>query len=128
MVPEARDITSRPTSVEPVKATLATSGCSMRRVPMTEPLPDTTWSTPSGMPATRASSARRSAVRGVISAGFTMMVFPVARAGPTFQEVMAIGKFHGTMAATTPSGSWKVMSTPPATGTVAPRCLSTAPA
>ena len=69
---------------------------------------------------------RRSA--GSISAGLTTMVLPVASAGPTFHDVMAMGKFHGTMAATTPSGSWKVMSTPPATGTVAPRCLSTAPA
>ncbi len=55
------------------------------------------------------------------------MVLPVARAGPTFHDVMATGKFHGTMAPTTPSGSRNVMSTPPATGTVAPRCLSTAP-
>ena len=64
----------------------------------------------------------------MISAGLTTIVLPVARAGPTFHDVMAIGKFQGTMAPTTPSGSWKVMSTPPATGTVAPRCLSTAPA
>ena len=116
MVPAARAMTSRPTSVEPVKATLATSGCSTSRVPTTEPLPTTTWSTPSGMPASRASSARRRAVSGVISAGLTTMVLPVASAGPTFHEVMAMGKFHGTMAATTPRGSWKVMSTPPATG------------
>ena len=128
MVPEARVITSLPTSVDPVKATLATSGCSASRVPTTEPLPVTTCRTPSGRPASRPSSARRSAVSGVISAGFTTMVLPVARAGPTFHEVMATGKFHGMMAPTTPSGSWKVMSTPPATGTVAPRCLSTAPA
>ena len=128
IVPDARAITSRPISVEPVKATLATSGCSTSRVPTVLPLPTTTWNTPSGMPASRASSARRSADSGVISAGFTTMVLPVARAGPIFHEVMASGKFHGTMAATTPSGSWKVMSTPPATGTVAPRCLSTAPA
>ena len=61
MVPEARRITSRPTSVDPVKATLATSGCSTSRVPTTDPLPATTCSTPSGMPASRASSASRSA-------------------------------------------------------------------
>ncbi len=127
-VPAARAITSRPTSVEPVKATLATPGCSTRRVPTVDPLPTTTWTTPSGIPASRASSASRRAVSGVASAGLTTMVLPVARAGPTFHEVMAMGKFHGTMAATTPNGSWKVMSTPPATGTVAPRCLSTAPA
>jgi hypothetical protein len=67
-------------------------------------------------------------VSGVISDGLTTTVLPVASAGATFHEVIAIGKFHGTIAATTPSGSWKVMSTPPSTGTVAPRCLSTAPA
>lgn len=98
-------MTSRPTSVEPVKATLATSGCSARWVPITDPLPGTTWNTPSGNPASRASSARRRAVRGVTSAGLTTMVLAVARAGPTFHEVIAIGKFQGTMAPTTPSGS-----------------------
>ena len=82
MVPDARAMTSRPTSVEPVKATLATSGCSTSRVPTTDPLPITTSSTPSGMPASSASSARRRAVSGVISAGLTTMVLPVARAGP----------------------------------------------
>ncbi len=41
----------RPTSVEPVKATLATSGCSHRRAPQVEPGPATTLTTPSGMPA-----------------------------------------------------------------------------
>ena len=124
----ARAITSRPTSVEPVKATLATSGWSTSRAPTTGPVPTTTWSTPSGIPAARANSANRRAVSGVISAGLTTMVLPVAKAGPIFHEAMAMGKFHGMMAATTPSGSWKVMSTPPLTGTVAPRCLSTAPA
>ena len=126
IVPDALAMTSRPTAVEPVKATLATSGCSTSRVPAVGPFPTTTWKTPSGRPASSASSTSRTAVNGVSSAGFTTMVLPVASAGPTFHEVMAIGKFHGTMAATTPSGSWKVMSTPPATGTVAPRCLSTA--
>ncbi len=121
-------MTSRPTAVEPVNATLATSGCSASRAPTVGPAPTTTSNTPSGIPASSASSASRRAVSGVSSAGFTTMVLPVARAGPTFHEVMAAGKFQGMMAATTPSGSWKVRSTPPATGTVAPRCLSTAPA
>jgi hypothetical protein len=38
------------------------------------------------------------------------------------------GKFQGTMSPTTPSGSRKVMSMPPATGIVSPWRLSTAPA
>ena len=33
---------------------------------------------------------------------------------------MFSGKFHGTISATTPSGSRKVMSTPPPTGIVSP--------
>ena len=33
---------------------------------------------------------------------------------------MGIGKFQGTMTPTTPSGSLKVMSTPPATGICLP--------
>ena len=120
IVPDARAITSRPASVEPVKVTLATSGCSTRTVPTVVPRPTTTSSTPSGMPASRASSASRSAVSGVSSAGFTTTVLPQARAGPIFHEVMAMGKFHGTMAATTPRGSCQVRSTPPATGMVGP--------
>ena len=47
----------RPTSVEPVKATLATSGCSTRRCPQTLPGPATTLSTPSGRPASSAISS-----------------------------------------------------------------------
>ena len=41
----------RPTSVEPVNAILATSGCSTSRAPQTEPGPTTTLTTPSGSPA-----------------------------------------------------------------------------
>ena len=56
IVPAAPCITSRPTSVEPVNAIFATSGCSMRRCPTTEPLPTRTFTTPSGIPASRQSS------------------------------------------------------------------------
>ncbi len=34
-----------------------------------------------------------------------MTLLPAASAGPIFQAVIISGKFHGTMAATTPSGS-----------------------
>ena len=67
-------------------------------------------------------------VSGVISAGLITAVLPVARAGPIFHDAISIGKFHGVIKPTTPSGSWKVMSTPPATGMVEPVCLSIAPA
>ncbi len=54
------------------------------------------------------------------SAGFKTTVLPQARAGPSFQLEMLSGKFHGTIEATTPRGSRKVMSTPPATGIDSP--------
>ena len=117
-----------PTAVDPVKATLRTVGCSTSRQPASVPVPTTTFSTPSGMPASSASSAMRIVVSGVISAGFSTAVLPAARAGPIFHDAISIGKFHGVMRPTTPSGSWKVMFTPPATGMVVPVCLSTAPA
>ena len=82
IVPAAPRITCWPTSVEPVKPIFATSGCSISRCPTTEPLPTTTLTTPSGMPASSASSPRRSAESGVSSAGFSTTVLPHASAGP----------------------------------------------
>ena len=79
-----------------------------------------TVSTPSGSPASIASSPIRMAVSGVISAGFSTTVLPAAMAGAKPQPAMGIGKFQGTMMPTTPRGSWKVMSTPPATGICLP--------
>ena len=117
-----------PTAVEPVKATLRTSGCSTRRHPASAPVPTITFSTPSGSPASSASSPSRNAVSGVISAGFSTAVLPAASAGPIFHDAISTGKFHGVISPTTPSGSWNVMSTPPATGIVDPVCLSIAPA
>ena len=80
------------------------------------------------MPASSASSQIRSVLSGVSDAGLTTTVLPQQSAGPIFHEAMRRGKFQGTIAATTPNGSWKVAFTPPATGIVLPRCLSTAPA
>ena len=120
IVAAAPCITVRPTSVEPVKPILATSGCSTRRLPTTEPFPTSTLTTPSGMPASSTSSESRSADIGVSSAGFSTTVLPHASAGPSFQEEMLSGKFHGTIRPTTPSGSRNVRSTPPATGIVSP--------
>ena len=82
--------------------------------------PTTTFTTPSGIPASRASPASRLAESGVSSAGFRTTVLPHARAGPSFHEAMLSGKFQGTIAATTPRGSRKVMATPPPTGIVSP--------
>ena len=50
------------------------------------------------------SLAIASAQSGVSSAGLTTMVQPDASAGATFRVIMAIGKFQGEIAATTPIG------------------------
>jgi hypothetical protein len=47
-------------------------------------------------------------VSGVCSAGFSTTVFPQASAGAIFQAAMSSGKFHGTIAPTTPTGSRNV--------------------
>ncbi len=65
---------------------------------------------------------------GVSSAGLSTTVFPAASAGAKPQAAIGIGKFHGTITPTTPSGSWKVTSVPPATGICRPKSRSGAPA
>ena len=99
---------SLPTSVEPVKLTLLTSGCETRGAPVPGPSPVTTLNTPGGKPASWISSASISAVSGVCSAGLSTRVQPAASAGASFQVAMSRGKFQGTTAATTPTGSRRV--------------------
>ena len=73
--------------------------------PTTEPPCEvTTENTPAGTPARSASSASASALKGVSWAGFRIIGQPAASAGPTFRVTMAIGKFHGVIAAHTPMG------------------------
>ncbi len=109
-------ITCLPTAVEPVNTILRTRSCVTNRSPTTEPLPGSTWNSPSGSPDSRASSPSRIAVSGVHSAGLSTTALPAASAGAKPQLAMVIGKFHGTITPTTPSGSWNVTSSPPATG------------
>ncbi len=118
----------RPTAVEPVNATLATSGCSTSAWPTVDPGPATTLTTPSGSPASTAIFSNSIELSGVSSAGLSTTVLPAARAGASFQPAIVSGKFHGVINATTPSGSRKVIPIPPETGIVSPRLRSTAPA
>ena len=60
--------------------------------------------TPGGSPACWQTSAKSSAVSGVVSAGLSTTVLPQARAGAIFHESMSSGKFHGMTWPTTPSG------------------------
>ena len=102
-VPATARWISFPTSVEPVKATLATPGCFTSSAPA-RPSPVTMLTTPAGSSAWRRTSQKSSAVRGVVSAGLRTTVFPVASAGATFQASMRSGKFHGITWPATPSG------------------------
>ena len=64
----------------------------------------TTLKTPLGKPARSASSARASAENGVCDAGLSTIVQPAASAGPALRVIIASGKFHGVITATTPIG------------------------
>ena len=48
-------------------------------------------------------SANFNAVSGVVSAGFSTTVFPVAMAGAIFQAAINKGKFHGMICPATPN-------------------------
>ncbi len=99
--------TSLPVSVEPVNEIFAIDGWRASAAPHVRP-PVTTLNTPGGTPASSASSARRSAVSGVSGDGFSTTVQPAASAGISFHVAIISGKFHGTIAATTPTGSLRV--------------------
>ena len=107
-LPAAARMTCLPTSVEPVNATLRTSGCAASRAPTMCPGPVTTFSTPGGKPTSCAARASSSSVSGVWASGLTTTVFPAARAGPSFHTASSRGKFHGTMPAQTPTGSFRI--------------------
>ena len=85
---------ARPTSVEPVNATLSTSSCETIACPVA-PAPVRMFTTPGGRSACWQISANSSAVRGVVSAGLSTTVLPAARAGAIFQASIRNGKFHG---------------------------------
>ena len=93
-----------PTEVLPVKATFATRGSVTIDMPVL-PGPVTMLTTPSGSSAWRQTSAKRSAVSGVVEAGFRTTVLPAARAGAIFHANMRRGKFHGITCPTTPCAS-----------------------
>ena len=73
----------------------------------------TKLNTPGGTPARAMISAKADAVAGTSSAGLSTTQLPNARAGAVFQAGIAIGKFHGQIIPTTPTGSRVIsMSTP----------------
>ena len=95
---------SAPTAVEPVKESFRTVGLEVSSPPTSGASPVTTLSTPGGMPARSPSSASASAEKGVSSEGLMSMEQPAPSAAPALRVIMALGKFHGVMAAVTPIG------------------------
>ncbi len=93
-----------PTSVDPVNDNLRTSGLPVNSPPTSDDGPVTTLNTPFGIPARPASSARARAENGVALAGLTTTGQPTASAGAHLRVIIADGKFHGVIAATTPIG------------------------
>ncbi|CAH0326199.1 hypothetical protein SRABI106_04585 [Rahnella aquatilis] len=94
-----------PISVEPVKETLRTALLVIITSLMAPVSPATPLITPSGTPASCASCNKANADSGVLLAGLIRPVQPAASAGPSLRVSIASGKFHGVMAATTPTGS-----------------------
>ena len=89
--------------MEPTKLIASIPGWS--QIASTASLPPcTTWSTPSGSPASRSSSAIRPALSGTSSEGLRMRQLPSAIALGIDQFGTMLGKLNGVIAATTPSG------------------------
>jgi len=100
-----------PVLVPPVNDTRLTNGWRVKASPSSEPLPGSTLISPLGSPASSQMRASCRASSGVISAGLITTALPAARAGATFCASLAIGEFHGVIAATTPIGSYTLMLT-----------------
>src|SRR5207237_10013080 len=92
-------------SVDPVNEILRTAGVLVSSAPISDAAAVMTLQTPCGTPARSASSASASAENGVCDAGFSTTAQPAAIAGPALRVIIASGKFHGVMQATTPIGS-----------------------
>ena len=83
---------------------LATTSLSQSTAPISRALPVITCNTPAGTPASSASTASAMAESGVCSAGLIIIEQPAANAGAALRVIIAIGKFHGVIAAVTPIG------------------------
>jgi hypothetical protein len=98
--------TVRPTAVEPVNEIARTSACSVSGAPTLDPNPVTMLITPFGTPASLNVRTRLKVESGVSCAGLITHVLPHTMAGKSFQEGIAMGKFHGVIIPHTPSG-WR---------------------
>ena len=72
--------TAAPVAAEPVRVMKRVVGWRASAAPVLAPGPKSTFSTPSGVPASRHTSNTRRAVAGANEAGLTTRVLPVTRA------------------------------------------------
>ena len=100
---------SFPISVEPVNDNFLTIGLLESSSPISDALPVTTLIVPLGKPASSARAANARAEKGVWLAGLITTGHPAARAGAHFRVIIALGKFQGVIAATTPTGCFKTI-------------------
>jgi len=106
--PAAACTISLPTSVEPVKATLSTSGWAASAAPAVSPKPVTAFTTPFrhaglGDEAGQAQRGQRGLLGRLEHHGVALV-----SAGPSFHAAISSGKFHGMIWPTTPTGSRSV--------------------
>ena len=80
------------------------SGWATRPSPTTEPLPVNMLTTPGGNPASSSTSTNFAAQRGVRLDGFRTNGHPAIKAAPLFHPGIAMGKFHGVIRPTGPTG------------------------
>lgn len=110
----ARARIPQPTSGEPVKVIMATSGWSTRRLPTTDDGPVTTLRYPGGRPhSSRSRVARAMAESGVWLAGLRTTGHPAAMAGASLWATRLRGKLNGVIAPTTPMGTRRVKASLP---------------
>src|SRR5699024_3775703 len=93
-----------PVSSPPVNETILTDGCVTNTSPISLPFPVITDNTFSGNPAWSKASANNNALNGVNVAGFTIIAFPDAIAGPILWATKFNGSLNGVIAATMPIG------------------------
>jgi hypothetical protein len=93
-----------PTSTEPVKLTMSTSGCVTSRSEASR-FAATMLITPGGKPASVTRSAIANSDSGSGSGALTTTVQPATSAGAVFCAMPGSGKLNAVIAATTPTGS-----------------------
>src|SRR5207248_9939914 len=95
-----------PTALDPVNEIARTSGCSSMGAPASWPNPVMMFTTPFGTPASARVRTRLKVESGVSCAGLITQVSPQTRAGSSFQDGIAMGKFQGVIIPQTPTG-WR---------------------